>query len=220
MLLDSQGSFVIGWFLNQEALIQALDDFVGSTVLVTDAAAEPSMFAALSSKHRFVTKVRPVRGDRWRAVDRQRTLWTNDWDSHAKSLLQQSECFRVAAESAERVTGGFLADRPALLGGLPTTAQQTRQQRLLQLEHSLALAAASALGVISWQLWGDREPTDPLLAVERLGDLDGKVCIGRDRVVVRPALGRRYQDLNHHGLLLDVANLPWLNGRRLEFAGL
>jgi hypothetical protein len=220
LLLDSQGSFAIGWFPSREALERALDDFVGSLVLLTDAAAEPSLLAALAARHRFMTQLPPSRGERWRPVDRQRTLWTNDCDSSTTTLLRQSQCFRNAAASAERVTHAFLEDRPLVPGTLTTSTQHLRERSLIQLDRSLALAAASALGVIAWQLWGSRESTDPLLAIERLGDLDGRVSIGQDRITVRPALGRRYQDLYRHNFLADVANLPWLGGRRVEFAGL
>jgi len=32
-------------------------------------------------------------------------------------------------------------------------------------------------------------------------------------------LGRRYRDLYEHGLLADVREVPWLDGRVLEFSG-
>jgi hypothetical protein len=35
---------------------------------------------------------------------------------------------------------------------------------------------------------------------------------------VRPALGRRFLDLREHGLLKDIAGVPWWDGRPIEFA--
>ena len=86
------------------------------------------------------------------------------------------------------------------------------------LERSLALAAALALGTLAHTLWCDDEP-DPLLAFERLGDLDAQASFEPHRVRVRIPLGRRHRDLETHGLLDDVRGLPWLDGRTLEFAG-
>jgi hypothetical protein len=223
ILLDSEGNFPLGWYDSQEELLGALDDFAGNTFLVSEASAAPSLFTALENRrHRFVTMVPPGRHDRWRAVDRHRTLWTNDGEAQTGWLLDQSQHLYAAVEPAERVTQAFILDRPAL--PVVRLSESARDERLasaqaVQFERHLALAATSALGTIAWKLWGD-EPTDPLMALERLGTLDGRVTIDQDRVTVRPALGRRYQDLRQFGFLVDVSNLPWLGSRRLEFAGL
>jgi hypothetical protein len=86
-------------------------------------------------------------------------------------------------------------------------------------EFSITLAVCSALGEIADTLWRGREPAHPLLAMQRFADLSGTVSIEEGRVLVRPALGRRFMDLSRHGLLRDITAVPWWPGRRVEFAG-
>ena len=87
------------------------------------------------------------------------------------------------------------------------------------LDRSLSLAAALALGTIAWELWRARELTDPLLALERFGDIDGTVRFDAHRVRVRLPMGKRYRDLKEAGLLEDIPRVPWLDYRTLVFAG-
>ena len=87
------------------------------------------------------------------------------------------------------------------------------------LARGMTLATAVALGTIAWTLWKDRESPDPLLALERFGDLSARVRIEADRVQVRLPLGRRSADLREHGLLTDIPRVPWLGGRFVEFTG-
>ncbi len=213
LLMDTQGCFPIGWFLNDETMFQALNDFSGNTFLISDVAAEPSLFSALTlRRHRFITSLPPGRQDNWRSIDRKRRWWTNDLDAQTGWLRNQSQCLQVVTESAERVSRELLADRSVL--------PQSQKGYVIQFEQSLALTAASALSTIAWQLWGENEMTDAVLALERLGNLEGKVLMDKEKMTVRPALGRRYLDLYHNNFLVDVVNVPWLGGRRLEFAGL
>ena len=86
-------------------------------------------------------------------------------------------------------------------------------------EFSITLAVCNALGELADTLWRGREPTQPLLALRRFADLGGTVSIEDERVLVRPALGRRFMDLDEHGLLRDIVGIPWWPGRRVEFAG-
>ncbi len=86
-------------------------------------------------------------------------------------------------------------------------------------EFSITLAVCSALGELADTLWRGREPTQPLLALRRFADLGGTVSVEEGRVLVRPALGRRFMDLSEHGLLRDIVGIPWWPGRRVEFAG-
>ena len=85
------------------------------------------------------------------------------------------------------------------------------------METSLTLAASLALGTIAWTLWREREVTDPLLALERFGDLDARVHSTAATLHVRLPLGRRFWDLRDHGLLADVHDVPWLDGRAITF---
>ncbi len=81
------------------------------------------------------------------------------------------------------------------------------------------LASAFSLGVIAWTLWQGREPVDPLLSLERFGDLDAWLRVDPDRINVRLPLGKRRADLAAHGLLAEVPQVPWFAGRRLTFTG-
>ncbi|MGN9908579.1 hypothetical protein ACTMTJ_13635 [Phytohabitans sp. LJ34] len=85
------------------------------------------------------------------------------------------------------------------------------------LERTLTLLATAGLGTIAWLLWRHREPTDPQLALTRLGDLGGLVRFDADEVRVRLPYGRRHDDLAAHGLLADVPDVSWLDGRTLTF---
>jgi hypothetical protein len=88
-----------------------------------------------------------------------------------------------------------------------------------ELDGPLDVVAGVGLAAISWQLWHEHEPTHPMLALWRLGDLDGQAHFDPDLVTVRIPLGRRHADLRDHGLLRPVDDVPWLGGRRLEFVG-
>jgi hypothetical protein len=68
-------------------------------------------------------------------------------------------------------------------------------------------------------LWRTRERTDPLLALERFGDLDAVVRFDEDRVRVRLPLGKRFRDLKETGLLEDIPAVSWLGFRRVVFSG-
>jgi hypothetical protein len=85
------------------------------------------------------------------------------------------------------------------------------------LERSLSLAAGLGLSMLAWTLWSNGGRTDALLALTRLGDLEGRVRIEPDRVRVTLPMGRRQRDLRDGGILDGVSGLPWLGGRRLEF---
>lgn len=86
-------------------------------------------------------------------------------------------------------------------------------------ERALAIVAAAALAAVAERLWGESEPTDPLLTLERLGDLAGSVVCGPERVVVRLPLGRRRADLFARRVIDDVDGVPWLGGRTVAFEG-
>ena len=87
------------------------------------------------------------------------------------------------------------------------------------LGRSLLLAAGLGLGTLAWTLWREREPTDPLLALERFADLSARVSFEPHRVRVRLPLGPRHSDLSAHGLLADVRGVPWFGDRVVEFSG-
>ena len=214
LLMDTQGCFPLGWFSDLTDLLQTLEDFPGNTFLISEIAEDPALFSDLSSQHhRFITTLPPARNDKWRSIDRCRQFWTNDLDAQSHWLLKQIQCLPTVTEAAQSITHSLIHNRPII-------PASWGQAYALHFEISLALAASSALATIAWQLWGDKETTDPLLTLQRLGNLEGKVIISNEKITVRPLLGRRYQDLYSHNFFVDVINLPWLEGRRLEFAGL
>jgi hypothetical protein len=89
-----------------------------------------------------------------------------------------------------------------------------------ELDAPLGLLAGVALAALAWELWNRHgEHTHPALAIRRLGDLDGRVRLERDRVNVTMPLGRRHADLRDSGLLRTIDAVPWLHGRRLELEG-
>ena len=117
-------------------------------------------------------------------------------------------------EARELLTGThteFIELRPLVLPARGPTRRAA--------EFSITLAVCSALGELADTLWREREPPQPLLALRRFADLGGTVSVEDGRVLVRPALGRRFMDLREHGLLRDISGVPWWPGRRVEFAG-
>jgi hypothetical protein len=110
-----------------------------------------------------------------------------------------------------------LAELVALAGERPAAG---RPGLAPELDGPMAELAGVGLAVVAWELWRRHEDTThPAMAVGRLGDLDGRVRLERDRVEVRVPLGRRHADLRDSGLLRTVPEVAWLDGRRLEFTG-
>ena len=113
---------------------------------------------------------------------------------------------RPALETCSQLCTDLIARRPSVVrAGGPA------------LDRSLTLAAAAALGDIAWRLWRRRESTNPLLSLQRFGDLSARVCFTSQTVKVIVPLGRRSSDLAAHGFLDTVEGVPWLEGRTLEF---
>ena len=94
------------------------------------------------------------------------------------------------------------------------------ERRLAALDVSTELAAGAGLADLAYLLWGEREASHPLLAYQRLHDLEARVRVDAERVRVSLALGQRYFDLREKGLLRDLADVPWFGGRTLIFNGL
>jgi hypothetical protein len=84
------------------------------------------------------------------------------------------------------------------------------------LERQLGAAAGTALGLIALDLWGSgAQPPTPLLALDRLADLEARVRSGPDGLLVAIPRGQRWLDLQRGGLL-DLFTIPWLPAGRLE----
>jgi hypothetical protein len=211
LLADVEGIFPVAWAGDFEGLLPTLRQFGQTTLLVPAETADPALLRSLDEGgFLFITDAPPARGETWRPLRRAPAeRWhTNDHSGAEKNLLRAARLLADACEEAGRLWQSLGVERV----GVPLAPDA-------RLETSLTLAAAFALGTISWTLWRAREPVNPLLALERFGDLDARVRFGGRAVSVRLPLGRRYRDLYEHGLLEAVAEVPWLDGRRVEFTG-
>jgi hypothetical protein len=203
LLFDQEGLFPVAWADAVAGLVPALRMFDSPPVLVASTAVG-ALRGLADADASFVVATPPGRTERWRRLPPHR-LWTNNDDPalarHASGYQQSVD---LAAELAQTLTG----ERAAV----PLAASSA-------LARSLLLAAGLGLGTLAWTLWREREPTDPLLALERFADLSARVSFEPDRVLVRLPLGPRHSDLSVHGLLADVHGVPWFGGRVVEFSG-
>ena len=126
--------------------------------------------------------------------------WTSAPEELAAVLAQLGD--PPVAES-ERFAGLVerLAPRRALLG---TTAEV--------LERHLAAAVGTGLGSLAQDLWG--ASTDPVTALDRLGDLEARVEVA-DALTIGIPRGQRWLDLKRAGLV-DAWPVAWAPGGRWE----
>lgn len=208
ILADGEGVFPVAWIDRPEQVTDAWHASSSPLVLVGSSAATPDNLTVLAAAGiRFVVQVPPTRREPWRRLAPYR-LWTNDEGSTVQQLASQALTLPSSIGRLDEVIGKLAGERPAvpLAGGTLLT-------------RGLTLAAAVSLGTIAWRLWKDRESPDPVLALERFGDLSARVRIEAERVHVRLPLGRRQADLREHGFLADISDVPWLAGRVVEFTG-
>jgi hypothetical protein len=201
LLLECDGLFPVAWG-GAEGILRALEPCRAPLVVFADAA-EPSLMQALDAAgHRFVTDAPPLRGERWRRLQRRGcVLFAND----------RSGALTRAAEHLDS-----LDEVRALLDGF-TCRRAVTSASGQALERSLELAAGAALGQIAWTLFRHREPPTPRLALERFADLGARLSRDEHGIDVRLPLGRRAQDLEAHRLLGDV-RVPWLRGHTVRIA--
>jgi hypothetical protein len=203
LIVDPPGVFLLSHASHEEMLAARLVE-ASSPVFIPERYADARLLATLDANGViFVTPARPVREERWIPVA----------DTRAPRLFSNRPLVRMVMPGDQvvtraRDTWSALARRP--LPGRPSDRQ---------LDHALSLAAALALGTIAWDLWRRREATDPLLALERFGDLEGTVRFEEHQVRVRLPLGKRFRDLKDAGFLEDVPRVPWLGYRSVVFAG-
>jgi hypothetical protein len=211
LLIDVEGLFPVAWAEELETLLPALTRCRASLLLVPRATADSQLLGQLhGANFRFVTDAPPTRHEYWRPV-RHPTLgrwWTNDAITAESQIVKAAQYLADTTEETAVLWRELALARPAVAGSHATA-----------LDHCLTLTAAVALGTIAWTLWRDREPAVPHLTLARLRALDARVRFSRDTVRVHLPLGRRYLDLHAHGLLEDVRNVPWFDGRVLQFAG-
>jgi hypothetical protein len=208
ILADGEGAFPIVWIDRPGQVAGAWRASSSPLVLVGSSAATPDILTVLATAGiRFVVQVPPTRLEPWRRLAPYR-LWTNDEASTVQQLAALALTLPAPIDRLDEVISKLAGERPAV----PIAASTL-------LTRGLTLAAAVSLGTIAWRLWKDRESPDPVLALERFGDLSARVRIEAERVHVRLPLGRRQADLREHGFLADIADVPWLAGRVVEFTG-
>ena len=211
LLVELEGLFPVAWAGDLQSLMPTLRYFSETPLLVQQSSARVDTLRQLNAAgFRFVTDAPPTRGESWREVRQpaHERFYTNDRDTKQTTLVSFAEPLSQMAEEVDFLWRALSVERPAI----PTA-------RRSQLELSLTMAAALALGTISWVLWRDRETTTPLLALERFGSLPARVRFTSNSVQLNLPLGRRQQDLREHGFLADLRDVPWLAGRRIEFLG-
>jgi hypothetical protein len=210
LLVDSDGIFPIIWVADLPRLFHHLAG-IGCTLLVPHSSASVDVLRQLNDAGvLFITDAPPARGEKWQRITNPvgGVFWTNLKEGSTSEVIKAARKLEYAADETELLWNALAVTRRAFPVGCSTA-----------LETSFAIAASLALGTIAWTLWKDREPVTPLLALERFKDLDAHVRFNEHAVKVRLPLGKRHQDLYEHGLLADVADVPWFAGRVLQFSG-
>jgi hypothetical protein len=128
----------------------------------------------------------------------------------------------VQTDSERRAVLASLGDPPVRRNGAFGALARTLHERrglpradAPALERQLGAAAGTALGLIALNLWDAAGETTPLLALERLEDLEARVRPRDDGLFVAIPRGQRWLDLRRGGLLEPFA-VPWLAAGRLE----
>lgn len=209
LLFDTEGSFPIQWADTVADLRSTLIQLDSSIVFVQRASADVELLRWLTADGlRFVTDAPPTRGESLRSIRRPPDirLWTNDESTSDSVFARMAASLPTSVEDAFELLQVLAKDRPAI-----PLAQDSA------LDRHLTMAAAVGLGTIAWDLWKEREQTAPHVALERFADLHAHVDYADDLVTVSLPLGKRFLDMRDHGLLDDVNDVPWLNGRKLVF---
>ena len=203
LLADREGMFPVAWTDSADGLLPAWN-MCGSPPVLVGPGAAGAMTELAGAGVSFVVAAPPARGERWRRLPHG--LWTNDHED--PGLARYAAGYQQAVDLAAELIRALARERAAVpLADGPA------------LGRSLLLAAGLGLGTLAWTLWREREPTDPLLTLERFADLSARVSFEPDCVRVRLPLGPRHSDLSAHGLLADVPGVPWYGGRVVEFSG-
>ncbi|MFM5948835.1 MAG: hypothetical protein ACKOPM_06340, partial [Novosphingobium sp.] len=203
LLTDSDGGYPVAITANLPELLDQIDRFRASVVLVAGTAASPALIAALAARERCViTDAPPGRGEAASALRGHPGLWCDPFDFPPGQITAAARRFGETLDDANALAKRLLGE------ALPGT-----------LGRAAALGAAMGLGLLAWTLWREREPPHPLLTLDRLGSLDGTARIAAGALEVRPAVGRRYLDLKRAGALEPISGVPWLGGRTIRFCG-
>lgn len=210
LILDMQGMFPVACVDNTNRLLNILSQFQSTLLLVDETSMSAEFASFLQDYHLdFITNASPLRHEHWRVVGRRQRFWTNDWSRPESWLVTAAKKINQATEISQELAQLFLENKRSLV-----TADN------FAFERSMALSVMMCLATIAWELWRDQQPTDALIALQRLQDLDGKIIFHPESVIVRPALGRRYLDLQAQGFFREIPRVPWLGGRPLVFSGI
>ena len=210
LLLDADGLFPVAWAGDEGSLLSSLAEFGPSVVVVVSAeAASPELIRGLIAARRaFVTDARPGRGEDLQRLAGMPGIWTSAAEASPDRLRAAAKRQPALEAAAVGINRALIAERPVVPG-----------RDGLDIERATLLSASTGLGMLAWTLWRDREAVDPLLALDRLGDLDGSARFTEAGVAIRPAIGRRYFDLEEHKVLDDIPEVPWFGGRTVTFVG-
>lgn len=210
-LLEPEGLFPIALGEGWDAIAPLVPP--GAPVLAGATVPPATLRAIAEGGACFAAPGPAARGERWRMLQGPGGWWgtTNAAADAAPPRLGRAAAAWTAREAqAVAVVERLGADRP------PAPGLSGHQ-----LDRSVTLAAAVALGSLAWPL-SLRDPVawaepDPLLALERFQDLSARLRISPGEVEVLLPLGPRSRDLRAAGLLHDVAGVPWLAPRRIRF---
>ncbi|WP_138733761.1 hypothetical protein [Modestobacter excelsi] len=218
LLVDPEGLFPIGWTDESDAVVRMWSACGRPNVLLGATPGPDPVLGPVSTERlrrltaagmAIATDLPPTRGEH-----RLRVPGRSAWISPELPGAAVPDLIAHLALLPDQLTR--VDD---LVRALAVSRRAAPLAPVTGLARTLPLIAALGLGTISWLLWQEREPPDPLLALERLADLSGVVRYSRDEVAVVVPLGRRHADLLRHGLLADVHDVPWLNGRTLTLSG-
>lgn len=218
LLLDVDGLYPV-WEATRPAELLRPWELAGTPLVLLpaqpDAPAASGLTLALDALGvGFVTDLPPTRGEQLSRVHAPRRCWTNTGarlpsrSAPDDALVGAARRLTYEASRAARFTEALVELRPAVRTGQASAIERT-----------VTLAAAVALADLSWKLWSEREPTDPMCALDRFADLGARVAFHDSTVEVRLPLGARHSDLYRHRLLADVPDVPWFGGRTVVFTG-
>lgn len=200
ILVDCDGGYPLAVADDPVGCARALSSFRASPMLVAREAATPALLAALrADDHAWVTDAPPGRGEAGKRLPGRDALWVAG-DMPLARLRAAASQFALTEPLARECCMRLLRNTQPL-------------------DRTAFLGAGMGLGLLAWSLWREREPVHPLLALDRLSDLEGVARIDADVIEIRPAIGRRYLDLRDAGALAPIPGTPWLGGRSVRFVG-
>lgn len=218
LLLDVDGLYLM-WDARQPAELLRPWELAGTPLVLLPARPDTPATAELTLALDalgigFVTDVPPSRDEPLSRVPGPRRCWTNT----GARLPSRSTPDDALVGAARRLT--YEASRAArLVEALVELRPAVRAGRAPAVERTTTLAAGVALADLAWKLWSEREPADPVNALDRFADLGARVAFHDSTVEVRLPLGARHADLYRHRLLADVPDVPWFGGRTVVFTG-